>query len=261
MITLTAVTGNVVWELMLNVVGFVACLVLVLGFALSRPVHPERPVHADAELAAAALDVVLAQMAADRTELDACARAAGGDRGSDRVEAVPNEPARPEVRTDLVGGPDHQPFRIYARGERRPFDLGGDEPVVFGALRWSPIDAAGNVTLTAEGLRDLCNHVYQDGWRFGNMAPRAPVAADLQNLQHIRRAINRTAYHGGLGLRESGRYLATMDRLLASFGVRPDDHGDDGLCGRPVNDGTCILPRGHVGWPNDAGCSRWSDAR
>lgn len=34
-----------------------------------------------------------------------------------------------------------------------------------------------------------------------------------------------------------------------------------GLCGRPVNDSTCILPRGHVDWPNDAGCSRWSDAR
>jgi hypothetical protein len=50
--------------------------------------------------------------------------------------------------------------------------------------------------------------------------------ADLQNLQHIRSAINRTAYHGGLGLHESGRYLATMDRLLASLGIGPDDHGE-----------------------------------
>lgn len=38
---------------MLNVVGFVVCLVLVLGFVLSRQVRPERPVQAEAELAAA----------------------------------------------------------------------------------------------------------------------------------------------------------------------------------------------------------------
>jgi hypothetical protein len=65
--------------------------------------------------------------------------------------------------------------------------------------------------------------------------PFKPTPTDIQNLQSIRRAINRTAYHGGLGLRESGKMLGTMDRLLKSFGIGPDDHGvlepDD-----PLND-------------------------
>lgn len=64
--------------------------------------------------------------------------------------------------------------------------------------------------------------------------PFKPTPTDIHNLQTIRRAINRTAYHGGLGLRGSGKALGTMDRLLESFGVGPDDHGvlepDDPLC-------------------------------
>ena len=56
--------------------------------------------------------------------------------------------------------------------------------------------------------------------------PFKPSPTDIQNLQTIRRAINRTAYHGGLGIRESGKMLGTMDRLLASFGIGGDDHGE-----------------------------------
>lgn len=56
--------------------------------------------------------------------------------------------------------------------------------------------------------------------------PFKPSPTDIQNLQTIRRAINRTAYHGGLGLKESGKMLGTMDRLLASLGVGPDEHGE-----------------------------------
>jgi len=51
----------------------------------------------------------------------------------------------------------------------------------------------------------------------------APSPEDIDNLKEIRKAINRTAYYGGLGLRESGRYLTTMDRLLKSFGVGQDE--------------------------------------
>lgn len=45
---------------------------------------------------------------------------------------------------------------------------------------------------------------------------------DIERLKEIRRAINKTAYYGGLGLRESGRWLGVMDRLLKSVGVDPD---------------------------------------
>ena len=48
---------------------------------------------------------------------------------------------------------------------------------------------------------------------------------DLNRLKQIRRAINKTAYHGGLGLRESGRFLSTMDKLLEALGVSLDDWG------------------------------------
>lgn len=72
--------------------------------------------------------------------------------------------------SNLVGSRDYEPFRIYAREEKRPFNLGGDGPVVFGALRWAPIAEDGTVTMSAEALRDLCNHVYREGWQFGNQA-------------------------------------------------------------------------------------------
>jgi hypothetical protein len=226
-ITLTAVTGNVVWEAMitdarlkeiedledlektgLDEVSVIAAELLHLraeiaaiacaaggdrgsderlseyvarlrGLPRSVPFMDER----GRRIGDAVVDGLQIVARVTYPEAAAVLRASAGPRGVSvgyRVEAVPSEPARPEVRTDLVGGPDHQPFRIYARGERRPFDLGGDEPVVFGALRWSPIDAAGNVTLTAEGLRDLCNYVYRDGWRFGNLhlPPSAQDAVD-----------------------------------------------------------------------------------
>lgn len=56
--------------------------------------------------------------------------------------------------------------------------------------------------------------------------PFKPSPTDIQNLQTIRRAINRTTYRGGLGIKASGKMLGTMDRLLASFGLGPDDHGE-----------------------------------
>lgn len=52
---------------------------------------------------------------------------------------------------------------------------------------------------------------------------RALAASDIANLQLLRRAVNRTAYHGGLGLHESGKMLGTLDRLLATYGVGADD--------------------------------------
>lgn len=52
--------------------------------------------------------------------------------------------------------------------------------------------------------------------------------ADLDNLKAIRMAVNRTAYHGGIGLRESGKMLGTLDRLLAAYGVGPDDQPEGG---------------------------------
>lgn len=52
---------------------------------------------------------------------------------------------------------------------------------------------------------------------------RALAAADVANLQMLRRAVNRTAYHGGVGLHDSGKMLGTLDRLLAAYGVGPDD--------------------------------------
>lgn len=75
-------------------------------------------------------------------------------------------------KTGLVGSLEYKPFKIYARGERRPFGLGGDGPVIFGCLRWVPINEDGTVTLSDEALRDLCHHVYRSGWRFGEMVSR-----------------------------------------------------------------------------------------
>jgi hypothetical protein len=46
------------------------------------------------------------------------------------------------LRADLQADAD-EPFRIYARGKRRPFDLGRV------------------MALSAEALRDLCNHSYR----------------------------------------------------------------------------------------------------
>lgn len=43
-------------------------------------------------------------------------------------------------------------------------------------------------------------------------------AADIEKLKALSKAINRTAYHGGLGLEESGKYLGLLDRILAMHG-------------------------------------------
>lgn len=68
----------------------------------------------------------------------------------------------------------------------------------------------------------------ETGYAAHEIRPAAAAAeplssADLDNLKLIRRAVNRTAYHGGLGLHESGKMLATLDRVLAAYGVRLDD--------------------------------------
>jgi hypothetical protein len=51
--------------------------------------------------------------------------------------------------------------------------------------------------------------------------------ADVEKLKALRKAINRPAYHnglgayhGGLGLEESGKYLGLLDRILAAHGAR-----------------------------------------
>jgi hypothetical protein len=43
--------------------------------------------------------------------------------------------------------------------------------------------------------------------------------ADIEKLKALSKAINHTAYHGGLGLEESGKYLGLLDRILAAHGV------------------------------------------
>ena len=43
-------------------------------------------------------------------------------------------------------------------------------------------------------------------------------AADIEKLKDLSKVINRTAYHGGIGLEESGKYLALLDRILALHG-------------------------------------------
>ena len=45
--------------------------------------------------------------------------------------------------------------------------------------------------------------------------------ADVDKLRALSKAINRTAYHGGLGLEESGKYLGLLDRILAAHGAEP----------------------------------------
>jgi hypothetical protein len=42
--------------------------------------------------------------------------------------------------------------------------------------------------------------------------------ADVDKLRALSKAINRTAYYGGLGLEESGKYLGLLDRILAAHG-------------------------------------------
>ena len=42
--------------------------------------------------------------------------------------------------------------------------------------------------------------------------------ADIEKLKVLSKAINRTAYHGGIGLEESGKYLALLDRIVALHG-------------------------------------------
>ena len=45
--------------------------------------------------------------------------------------------------------------------------------------------------------------------------------ADIEKLRALSKAINRTAYHGGLGLEESGKYLGLLDRILVAHGQEP----------------------------------------
>ncbi len=74
----------------------------------------------------------------------------------------------------LIGSLNYEEFRVIPRGEPRPFpDVFGDGTIVYGAMRYAPVDADGNVTLSAEALRDLCNHSYRVGWRFGNQVERS----------------------------------------------------------------------------------------
>ena len=48
-------------------------------------------------------------------------------------------------------------------------------------------------------------------------------AVDIDKLKALSKAINRTAYHGGLGLEESGKYLGLLDRILAIHGAEEED--------------------------------------
>lgn len=91
-----------------------------------------------------------------------------------------------------------------------------------GEVRGNPLAHPGSHTYEPQVFRNLINAVGIERCTrcaaSGGMNP-----ADIENLKAIRRAVNRTAYHGGLGLRDSGRCLATIDKLLAVFGVDPDD--------------------------------------
>lgn len=46
---------------------------------------------------------------------------------------------------------------------------------------------------------------------------------DIILLRQLSKAINRTAYHGGLGLKESGKYLGLLDRIAQAQGVNLED--------------------------------------
>lgn len=45
--------------------------------------------------------------------------------------------------------------------------------------------------------------------------------ADVDLLKQLSKAINRTAYHGGIGLEESGKYLGLLDRIIIANGGTP----------------------------------------
>jgi hypothetical protein len=47
--------------------------------------------------------------------------------------------------------------------------------------------------------------------------------SDLRLIAKLSKSINRTAYHDGLGLEESGKYLGVLDRILAAHGTSVDD--------------------------------------
>lgn len=72
----------------------------------------------------------------------------------------------------MIGSSDHKPFQFYGRGENWPLKkwVGtGDAAVVYGMLRYIEVDESGNVTMTAEALRDFANYVYREGWRLGHL--------------------------------------------------------------------------------------------
>lgn len=100
----------------------------------------------------------------------------------DEAETIATADEAERGARSLVGSRDYQPFRIYARGEKRPFNLGGGDPVVLGALRWAPIAEDGMVTMSAEALRDLCNHVYREGWRLGEQSGLAEAGLTPKGL-------------------------------------------------------------------------------
>lgn len=112
-----------------------------------------------------------------------------------------------------------------------------------GKVRDNPV-AAPDYTGTYEpqAFRNLVNAVgIGECGRCAAASRFVLTPADLDNLKAIRMAVNRTAYHGGLGLRESGKMLGTLDRLLAAYGVGPDDQPQGG---RPEQS----IPE-RPGWP------------
>ena len=53
----------------------------------------------------------------------------------------------------------------------------------------------------------------------GDEHPRPETTlADLEKLKAISKAINKTAYYGGIGLDESGKYLGLLDRIIVANG-------------------------------------------
>lgn len=130
-----------------------------------------------------------------------------------------------------LGAPPHPPREdLRALTLPCPFcgrtDMIGIEPhpeSCFRCIRCRACGAIGPAGRSLDG-DPMGDHEATAHWnRRALAAAAAPSPTDLDNLKLIRRAVNRTAYHGGLGLHESGQMLGTLDRLLAAYGVGPDD--------------------------------------
>jgi hypothetical protein len=80
--------------------------------------------------------------------------------------------------------------------------------------------------------------------------------ADLLLLAHLSKAINRTAYFGGLGLQESGKYIGLLARIVGAHGTTVENLVDGKSARELAQSGIIADP--HTG--THSGCSSPIDA-